>query len=96
MSLRQGSGATDLGGRFAAFGLADLLVPATAVLAAEETPDGGFAVKLAGGDRFAAWCAARPAAVRAGRKAVDFEWDPATRLLLAAPPASARTLAVSF
>ena len=71
-----------LDGRFAAFGLADLLVPAVAVERAEETPD-GFRVRLAGGGRFAAWCAARPAAVRDGRKDVPFSWDPAARLLFA-------------
>lgn len=77
-----------LGGRFAAFGLADLLAPAAAVSVAEETPE-GFRVRLAGGGRFAAWCAARPAAVRIGKKDVPFSWDPAARLLLADVPAAA-------
>ena len=71
-----------LGGRFAAFGLANILAPAAAVLAAAETPDGAFAVRLAGPGRFAAWCAARPASLRAGGKALPFSWDPATGLLL--------------
>ena len=62
-----------------------------AVSVAEETPE-GFRVRLAGGGRFAAWCAARPAAVRVGKKDVPFSWDPATRLLLAdVPAASGRT-----
>ena len=55
---------------------------------AEETPE-GFRVRLAGGGRFAAWCAARPAAVRIGKKDVPFSWDPAARLLLADVPAAA-------
>ena len=77
-----------LGGRFAAFGLAGLLAPAAAVRSAEEAPE-SFRVRLAGGGRFAAWCASRPAALRAGRKDVPFSWDPATGLLLADVPAAA-------
>ena len=72
-----------LGDRFAALGLANLLAPAATVLSATAASDGSFAVRLAGGGRFAAWCAARPASVRAGRKDVPFSWDPATGLLLA-------------
>ena len=49
----------------------------------------GLAVRLAGPGRFAAWCARRPASLRAGRKDVPFAWDPATGLLLADIPGAA-------
>jgi len=77
-----------LGGRFAAFGLANLLAPAATVLSATAASDGSLSVRLAGGGRFAAWCAARPASVRTGRKDVPFSWDPATGLLLADVPSA--------
>ena len=70
-----------LGGRFAAFGLANLLVSAAALQGAEETPD-GFSVRLAGPGRFAAWCADRPARATLGkRKTLPFQYDPKTHLL---------------
>ncbi len=76
-----------LGGRFAAFGLADMLAPAAAVLGADAAADGSFAVRLAGGGRFAAWCAARPGRVALASGAdVPFAWDPATGLLVADIP----------
>ena len=74
-----------LGGRFAAFGLENLYAPAAALLAAGLDGD-TVAVRIAGGGRFAAWSAARPVAVRAGRKAVPFTWNPATGLLRADVP----------
>ena len=83
-----------LGGRFAAFGLADMLVPAATVLEAAAHADGVFAVRLAGPGRFAAWCASRPASLRSGWKDVPFSWDRATGLLLADVPAG--RISVSF
>lgn len=76
-----------LGGRFAAFGSADLLAPAAALESVGETPE-GFLARLAGPGRFAAWCAARPDAVAGEDGApLPFEWDGATGLLLADVPA---------
>ena len=75
-----------LGGRFAAFGLANLLVPGAALKGAEETPN-GFSVRLAGPGRFAAWCADRPArTILDGKRPLPFEYDPRTRLLFVDVP----------
>ena len=81
-----------LGGRFAAFGLANLLAPGAALTDAEETSGGSFAVRLAGPGRFAAWCRERPrevAFLSGGRGAITFAWDSASRLLVADVPAVA-------
>lgn len=75
-----------LGGRFAAFGLADLLAPGATVLAATAAT-GAAEVRLAGGGRFAAWCREKPHEVAlAAGGAIPFAWDPATKLLLADVP----------
>ena len=75
-----------LAGRFAAFGLADLLAPAATVLSATAAADGSFAVRLAGPGRFAAWCADRPARAMLDGRPLPFEYDPRTRLLFVDVP----------
>ena len=78
-------------GRFAAFGLAGLHAPAAA-LESVRPVRGGYAVRLSGGGRFAAWCASPPKRVLAGRREIPFSHDTRTGLLFA--DVTTRTLTV--